>query len=120
MIKLEDTTYYVVNAADDGSDAYAVKFDSKAEAEEYLHTEQCDFRERTLLTESQFLADWSKPADAYASEEDASQDGYAWDDQHNRWTNIDIVNPGLIFFKGLPKSLQFTPLSDIIFCKDKL
>lgn len=112
-------TYYVINTATDGSDAFAVKFDDKAEAEKYLHTEQRDFRERQLMTEDQFLATWSKPADAYASEEDAGQDGYVWDDQHDRWTNIDVVNPGLIFFKGLPKSLQFTPLSDIIFCKEK-
>ncbi len=111
MTKMEETTYYVVNTADDGSDTYAVKFDDKAEAEKYLRTEQYNFRERELLTEKEFWATWSKPADAYANEEDASQDGYVWDDQHNRWTNIDdIVKPGLIFFKGLPKSLQFTPL----------
>ncbi len=92
MTKLEETTYYVVNTADDGSDAYAVKFNDKAEAEEYLHTEQRDFRERTLLTESQFLADWSKPAVAYASEEDASQDDYVWDDDFERWLEIPIRN----------------------------
>ncbi|MBT9018619.1 hypothetical protein BTI91_04255 [Lactobacillus delbrueckii subsp. bulgaricus] len=83
--------YYVVNT--DGSDTYAVKFDDKAEAEKYLHTEQYNFRERALLTEGQFLVDWSKPAEAYADEEDANQDGYAWDDQHDRWTNIDVVSP---------------------------
>ncbi|KNZ37376.1 hypothetical protein [Lactobacillus delbrueckii] len=92
MTKLEETTYYVVNTADDGSDAFAVKFNDKEEAEDYLHTEQRDFRERTLLTESQFLADWSKPADAYASEEDASQDGYVWDDKFERWLEIPVKN----------------------------
>ena len=93
MAKLEEeTTYYVVDTKDDGSDTYAVKFDDKTEAEEYLHTEQRDFRERTLLTESQFLADWSKPADAYASEEDASQDGYVWDDGFERWLEIPVKN----------------------------
>lgn len=88
----ENTAYYVVDTKDDGSDAYAVKFDSKEEAEEYLHTEQCDFRERTLLTNDQFLADWSKPVEAYASEEDASQDGYVWDDGFERWMEIPIKN----------------------------
>ena len=93
MAKLEEeTTYYVVNTADDGSDALAVKFNDKAEAEEYLHTEQYDFRERQLMTEGQFLADWSKPAEAYASEEDASQDGYVWDDGFERWLEIPIKN----------------------------
>lgn len=92
MTKLEETTYYVVNTADNGSDTYAVKFDDKAEAEEYLHTEQYNFRERTLLTEGQFLADWSKPADAYASEEDASQDRYVWDDKFERWLEIPVKN----------------------------
>lgn len=86
MTKLEETT------ADDGSDAYAVKFDDKAEAEEYLHMEQYNFRERTLLTEGQFLATWSKPADAYASLEDAGQDGYVWDDDFERWLEIQIKN----------------------------
>lgn len=91
MTKLEEeTTYYVVNSADDGSDAFAVKFDDKAEAEEYLHTEQYNLRERTLLTEDQFLADWSKPAEAYASEEDASQDDYVWDDGFERWLEIPV------------------------------
>lgn len=89
MTKLE-TTYYVVNTADDGSDAYAAKFGDKAEAEEYLHTEQNNFRERQLMTEGQFLAEWSKPAEAYASEEDASQDGYVWDDGFERWMEIPV------------------------------
>lgn len=89
MTKLE-TTFYVVNTADDG--AYAVKFDDKTEAEKYLHTEQYNFRERTLLTEGQFLADWSKPAEAYGGEEDASQDGYVWDDDFERWLEIPIKN----------------------------
>lgn len=85
-------TYYVINTATDGSDAFAVKFDDKAEAEKYLHTEQRDFRERQLMTEDQFLATWSKPAEAYASEEDANQDGYAWDDDFERWLEIPIKN----------------------------
>lgn len=91
MTKMEETTYYVVNTAD-GSDAYAVKFDDKAEAEKYLHTEQCNFRERQLMIEDQFLADWSKPADAYASEEDAGQDGYVWDGEFERWLEIPVKN----------------------------
>lgn len=93
MTKLEETNYYVVNTTDDGSDAYAVKFDDKEGAEEYLHTEQYDFRERELITEDQFWAEYSKPADAYASEEEAAEDGYAWDDYHDRWTDIDVVDP---------------------------
>lgn len=95
MTKLtkENITYYVVNSDEVGDkDVFAVKFDDKAEAEEYLHTEQCDFRERTLLTESQFLATWSKPAEDYASEEDANQDGYVWDDGFERWLEIPIKN----------------------------
>lgn len=59
MTKLE-TTYYVVNTAEEGSDAFAVKFNDKEEAEEYLHTEQYDFRERELLTEKEFFATWSR------------------------------------------------------------
>lgn len=84
--------YYVVNTNDAGDDTFAVKFDDKEEAEKYLHTEQYDFRERKLLTESQFLANWSKPAEAYANEEDASQDGYAWDDGFERWLEIPTKN----------------------------
>ena len=86
----ENTTFYVVNTADDGSYAYAVKFGDKAEAEKYLHTEQYNFRERELLTENEFLATWTKPADAYASEEYASQDGYVWDDGFERWLEIPV------------------------------
>lgn len=92
MTNKENITYYVVNSDEVGSDAYAVKFDDKEDAEEYLHTEQYDFRERQLMSENQFLADWSKPADAYASEEDASQDGYVWDDSFERWLEIPIKN----------------------------
>lgn len=92
LTKLRES-YYVVNTADDGSDAYAVKFYDKAEAEEYLHTEQRDFRERTLLTESQFLAAWSKPDNAYVSDVRAVEDGYFWDDGFERWINIDVVSP---------------------------
>ena len=86
----EETTYYVVNTADDGSDAFAVKFDNKAEAEEYLHTEQYNFRERELLAEDQFLAQWTKPAEDYDGEEEASEDGYVWDDQLGRWLEIPV------------------------------
>ncbi|MHA7078677.1 hypothetical protein [Lactobacillus delbrueckii] len=84
--------YYVVNTADDGSDAFAVKFDSLEGAEKYLNTEENNFRERELLTENEFWATWSKPADAYASEEDANQDGYVWDDDFERWLEIPIKN----------------------------
>ena len=90
MTKLEETTYYVVNTADYGSDAFAVKFNDKAEAEKYLHTEQYDFRERQLMAEDQFLAEWSKPADAYDSEEEAFEDGYVWDDGYGRWLEISV------------------------------
>lgn len=82
--------YYVVNSADDGRDAFAVKFDSLESAKKYLSTEENNFRERELLTDKEFLADWSKPADAYASEEDASQDGYVWDDEFERWLEIPV------------------------------
>lgn len=84
--------YYVVNTADDGSDAFAVKFDSLEGAEKYLNTEENNFRERELLTEKEFWATWSKPADAYASEEDAGQDGYVWDDKFERWLEIPVKN----------------------------
>lgn len=84
--------YYVVNTADDGSDAFAVKFDSLEGAEKYLNTEENNFRERELLTEKEFWATWSKSADAYASEEGASQDGYVWDDDFERWLEIPIKN----------------------------
>ena len=85
--------YYVVNTADDGSDAFAVKFDSLEGAEKYLYnTEKNNFLERELLTENEFWGTWSKPADAYASEEDANQDGYAWDDDFERWLEIPIKN----------------------------
>ena len=84
--------YYVVNTADDGSDAFAVKFDSLEGAEKYLNTEENNFRERELLTEKEFWATWSKPAEAYASEEDASQDRYVWDDKFERWLEIPVKN----------------------------
>lgn len=84
--------YYVVNTADDGSDAFAVKFERLEGAEKYLNTEENNFRERELLTEKEFWATWSKPADAYASEEDASQDGYVWDDDFERWLEIPVKN----------------------------
>ena len=90
MTKLEETTYYVVNTADDGSDAFAVKFDSLEDAKKYLNAEENNFRERELLTENEFLAEWSKLADAYDSEEDASQDGYVWDDGFERWLEIPV------------------------------
>lgn len=82
--------HYVVNTADNGSDAFAVKFDSLECAEKYLNTEENNFRERELLTEMEFLATWSKTADAYASEEDASQDGYVWNTELGRWLEIPI------------------------------
>ena len=84
--------YYVVNSPDDGDlhDTFAVKFDSLEDAEKYLNTEENNFRERELLTDKEFLVDWSKLAEAYASEEDASQDGYVWDDGFERWLEIPV------------------------------
>lgn len=93
MTKLtkENITYYVVNSDEVGDkDVFAVKFNDKAEAEEYLHTEQCDFRERQLMAEDQFLAEWSKPAEAYGSEEEAAEDGCVWNDQLGRWLEIPV------------------------------
>lgn len=84
--------YYVVNTADDGSEAFAIKFDSLEDAKKHLNTEENNFRERELLTDKEFWATWSKPADAYASEEDASQDGYVWDDEFERWLEIPVKN----------------------------
>lgn len=83
--------YYVVNSPDDGDlhDTFAVKFDSLEEAEKYLNTEENNFRERELLTDQEFLADWSKPAEAYVIEE-AIQDGFVWDDGFERWLEIPV------------------------------
>lgn len=86
--------YYVVNSPDDGDlhDTFAVKFDSLEEAEKYLNTEENNFRERELLTDQEFLADWSKPAEAYVIEEEAIQDGFVWDDGFERWLEIPVKN----------------------------
>lgn len=85
-----ENLYYVVNTADDGSDAFAVKFNDLESAEKYRDTQENNFRERELLTEKEFLADWSKPAEAYENEEAAAGDGYVWDDQLGRWLEVDI------------------------------
>ena len=90
MTKSEDTTYFVVNTADDGSDAFAVKFNSLEGAEKYLNTEENSFRERELLTDQEFLADWSKPAEAYGSEEEAAEDDCVWDDDYEWWLEIPV------------------------------
>ncbi|AZA16419.1 MAG: hypothetical protein DF199_03675 [Lactobacillus delbrueckii subsp. lactis] len=60
----------------------------------FENTEENNFRERELLTEKEFWATWSKPAEAYASEEDASQDGYVWDDGYERWLEIPVDDWG--------------------------
>lgn len=94
MTKLtkENTTYYVVDSPDDGKlhDTHALRFDDLKEAKEFLYTEECDFRERQLMAEDQFLAEWSKPAEAYENEEEAAEDGYVWDDQLGRWLEIPV------------------------------
>lgn len=82
--------YYVVNTADDGSDAFAVKFGNLKDAENYLNTEENNFRDRELLTENEFLADWSKPAEVYGSEEEAAEDNCVWDDGYERWLEIPV------------------------------
>lgn len=86
--------YYVVNSPEDGDlrDTFAVKFDSLEEAKKYLNTEENNFRERELLTDQEFLVDWSKPAEAYVSEEEADLDDYVWDDDFERWLEIPIRN----------------------------
>lgn len=86
--------YYVVNSPDDGDlhDTFAVKFDSLEEAKKYLNTEENNFRERELLTDQEFLVDWSKPAEAYVIEEEAIHDGYVWDDGFERWLEIPVKN----------------------------
>lgn len=68
--------YYVVDFPYDGDlrDTFAVKFDSLEEAEKCLNTEENNFRERELWTENEFLEEWTKPADAYSSEEEAAVD----------------------------------------------
>lgn len=94
MTKLteEKATYYVVDFPYDGDlrDTFAVKFDSLEEAEKYLNTEENNFRERGLLTENEFLEEWTKPADSYISEEEAVVDDCVWDDQLFRWLEIPV------------------------------
>lgn len=84
--------YIVVDSPDDGElhDTHALRFDNLKEAKEFLHTEECNFRERELLTENEFLATWTKPADAYSSEEEAAEDGCVWDDSYGRWLEISV------------------------------
>lgn len=90
--------YIVVNAPDDGGihDTFAVRFDSLKDAEKYRDTEENDFRERELLTENEFLAEWTKPAEAYSSEEEAAEDGYVWFDEYGRWLEIQ---DGYVLYK---------------------
>ena len=82
--------YIVVNSPDDGGlhDTFAVKFDSLEDAKRYLNAEESNFRDRELLTENEFLAEWTKPAEAYSSEEEAAQDGYVWFSEYERWLEI--------------------------------
>lgn len=82
--------YIVVNSPDDGDlhDTFAVKFDSLEDAKKYLNTEESDFRDRELLTENEFLAEWTKPAEAYSSEEEAAEEGYVWFSEYERWLEI--------------------------------
>lgn len=82
--------YIVVNAPDDGGihDTFAVRFDSLEDAEKYRDTPENNFRNRELLTENEFLAEWTKPAEAYSSKEEAAEDGYVWYDEYGRWLGI--------------------------------
>lgn len=86
--------YYVVDFPYDGDlrDTFAVKFDSLEEAEKCLNTEENNFRERELWTENEFLEEWTKPADAYSSEEEAAVDDCVWDDSYERWLEIPVKN----------------------------
>lgn len=90
--------YVVVNAPDDGGihDTFAVRFDSLEDAEKYRDTPENNFRDRELLTESEFLAEWTKPAEAYSSEEEAAEDGYVWFDEYGRWLEIQ---DGYVLYK---------------------
>lgn len=89
--------YIVVNSPDDGDlhDTFAVRFDSLEDAEKYRDTPENNFRERELLTENEFLTEWTKPAEAYDSKEEAAEDGYVWYDEYERWLGIGrwLENP---------------------------
>ena len=84
--------YYVVNSPDDGDlhDTFAFKFENLKDAEKYRDTQENNFRERELLTENEFLAEWTKPAEAYGSEEEAAEDDCVWDDGFERWLEIPV------------------------------
>ncbi|MFK5641175.1 hypothetical protein ACIA30_02670 [Lactobacillus delbrueckii subsp. bulgaricus] len=82
-------TFFVTHSAE----GKAVEYASVKEALADLHKEERNFCEREIMTGVQFWAEYSKPADAYASEEEAAEDGYAWDDQHDRWIDIDVISP---------------------------
>lgn len=84
--------YFVVNSPEDGDlrDTHALQADGLKGAKEFLYTEECDFREREILTENEFLEEWTKPADAYSSEEEAAVDDCVWDDGYERWLEIPV------------------------------
>lgn len=82
--------YYVVLEDEDCCHACARRFDSKAAAKKYLHTEQYDFSTRELFTEDEFMAQWTKPENYFTDEESAEDEGYYWDDDLQRWTCADI------------------------------
>ena len=84
--------YVVVNSPDDGDlhDTFALRFDNLEDAEEYRDTPENNFRDRELLTENEFLAEWSKPADTYSSEEEAAEDDCFWYESYGLWLEISV------------------------------
>lgn len=87
---------YVVASHNDGrddytGDAYAIKFRGKQEAEKFLHEKPApyDTRTRQMMTEDQFLAAWTMPAEAY-SEGVANDLGYFWNAYYNCWVGISV------------------------------
>lgn len=89
----EGVDYYIVLVMPDNDDlhnAYAVRFNNLEDAEEFLLAEDREFRNKELLTENEFLLEWSKPADTYNSEEEAAEDDCFWCDSYERWFEIPL------------------------------
>lgn len=84
--------YVVVNSPDDGDlhDTFAYRFGNLKDAEEYRDTPENNFRDRELLTENEFLAEWSKPADTYSSEEEAAEDDCFWYESYGLWLETSV------------------------------
>ena len=82
---------YVISMKGDGHDAFAIRFHDSLSAWRFMDAEEQGGRTVELMTEEEFLDEYTKPDEYFPDEETAKKVGFYYDDEkYGCWIDIGV------------------------------